>query len=168
MAGYRGIFGAFPYAFRASDSLLFRSYVVLSAFVAALVTVLFGLALVVLVGQTAGAVGGSLTLSRTFYIVVALFVVAPVVAPTLFVARRHRRGEARDDAYDVALALAGYLFVGSLYVGLVATVPEAQQTTTSGAVAPVVRLLYDLPPVAGIVPPLVCALLIYLVHRTLR
>ncbi|MFB6124185.1 MAG: hypothetical protein ABEJ78_12095 [Haloferacaceae archaeon] len=168
MTGYRGILGAFPYAFRASGSLLFRSYVVLSAVVAALVTVLFGLALVVLVGQSAGAVGGTLTLSRAFYVLVALFVVAPVVAPTLFVARRHRRGEAGDDAYDVGLALAGYLFLASLYVGLVATVPEAQQTTPTGALAPVARTLYALPPVAGVVPPLACALVIYLVHRTLR
>ncbi|MFC6989573.1 hypothetical protein ACFQJD_14250 [Haloplanus sp. GCM10025708] len=168
MADYRGVFGAFPYAFRASDSVLFRSYVVVSALVAALVAALFGLALVVLVGRTAGTVGGSLTLSRAFYVLLALLVVAPVVAPTLFVARRHRRGEARDDAYDAALALSGYLFLASLYVGLVATVPEAQQTTPAGALAPAVRALYGLPAVAGAVPPLTCALVIYLVHRALR
>ena len=51
--GYRGIFGAFPYAFRQSGSLLFRSYVLVGALAALAVTVLFGAGLVVLVAQTA-------------------------------------------------------------------------------------------------------------------
>jgi uncharacterized membrane protein YuzA (DUF378 family) len=165
---YRGVFGAFPYAFRQSDSLLFRSYVLVGALAALAVTVLFGAALVVLIAQTAAIEGGSLTLSRAFYVVVGLFVVAPLVAPVLLVARRHRRAEGDDARYDLALSLAGYLFVASLYVGLVVTVPADQQTTPPAAVAPVVEALYALPQLAGIVPPLLAAAVIVLTHRLLR
>jgi hypothetical protein len=166
--GYRGVFGAFPYAFRQSDSLLFRSYVLVGALAALAVTVLFGAGLVVLIAQTAAIEGGSLTLSRAFYVVVGLFVVAPLVAPVLLVARRHRRAEGNDARYDLALSLAGYLFVVSLYVGLVVTVPADQQTTPTGAVAPVVEALYALPQLAGVVPPLLASAVIVLTHRLLR
>jgi hypothetical protein len=166
--GYRGVFGAFPYAFRQSRSLLFRSYVLVGALVAAAVTVLFGAGLVVLIAQTAAVEGGSLTLSRAFYTVVGLFVVAPLVAPVLFVARRHRRREGTDARYDLALSLAGYLFIGSLYVGLLVTVPADQQAAPPAPVAPLVETLYALPQAAGVVPPLLGAGLIVAVHRLLR
>ncbi len=163
---YGGVFGAFPYAFRTSGSLLFKSYAVVGALAALAWTALFALALVVLVAQTTVGRGGSLTLSRSFYVVVALFVVAPTVAPVLFVARAHRRGESgtRSARYDAALATAGYLFLASLYVGLVMSVPpELQQPA-----GPVVGLLYSLPQAAGLVPPVAAALLIYAVHRRMR
>ncbi|WP_136590882.1 hypothetical protein [Salinigranum halophilum] len=166
--GYRGVFGAFPYAFRQSRSLLFRSYVLVGALAAGAVTLLFGAGLVVLIAQTAAIEGGSLTLSRAFYVVVGLFVVAPLVAPVLFVARRHRRREGADARYDLALSLAGYLFIASLYVGLVITVPADQQSAPPSAVAPLVETLYALPQVAGVVPPLVASGLILAVHRLLR
>jgi hypothetical protein len=166
--GYRGVVGAFPYAFRRSGSLLFKLYVVVSALAALFVSLLVGLGLVVLIANTAGVGGGSLTLSRSFYVVVGLFLVAPMLAPTLFVARRHRRGKARQDRYDVALAFAGFLFLFSLYVGLVITVPPAQQEPVSGALAPVVAFLYALPAAFGLVPPLLAAAVILLAHRVLR
>jgi uncharacterized membrane protein YuzA (DUF378 family) len=166
--GYRGVFGAFPYAFRQSDSLLFRSYVLVGALAALAVTVLFGAGLVVLIAQTAALEGGSLTLSRAFYVVVGLFVVAPLVAPVLLVARRHRRAEGHDARYDLALSLAGYLFILSLYVGLVITVPADQQTAPPPVVAPLVGTLYALPQVAGVVPPLVASVVIAVAHRALR
>jgi hypothetical protein len=166
--GYRGVFGAFPYAFRRSDSLVFRSYVLVGALVALATTVLFGAGLVVLIAQTAAIEGGSLTLSRAFYTVVGLFVVAPLVAPVLLVARRHRRAEGHDARYDLALSLAGYLFVASLYVGLVITVPADQQTAPPPAVASIVETLYALPQIAGVVPPLVAAGVIVAAHRLLR
>ena len=162
---YGGVFGAFPYAFRTSGSLLFKSYAVVSALAALGWTALFALALVVLVAQTAVGQGGSLTLSRSFYVLVALFVVAPTIAPTLFVARTHRRAERRSARYDAALAAAGYLFLASLYVGLVMSVPPELQRASAG---PVVDVLYSLPQVTGLVPPVVAALLIYAVHRLLR
>lgn len=166
--GYRGVFGAFPYAFRQSDSLCFRSYVLVGAVAALAVVVLFGAGLVVLIAQTAAVEGGSLTLSRAFYVVVGLFVVAPLVAPVLLVARRHRRAAGDDARYDLALSLAGYVFIASLYVGLVITVPPNQQTPPPAAVAPLVDTLYALPQVAGVGPPLVAAGLIVVAHRLLR
>jgi hypothetical protein len=166
--GYRGVFGAFPYAFRQSRSLLFRSYVLIGALSALAITVLFGAGLVVLIARTAAVEGGSLTLSRAFYTVVGLLVVAPLVAPVLFVARRHRRREGTDPRYDLVLSLAGYLFIASLYVGLVITVPTDQQTAPPGVIAPVVETLYALPQVAGVVPPLLAAAGILLAHRLLR
>ncbi|MGM0590550.1 MAG: hypothetical protein ACQETI_02790 [Halobacteriota archaeon] len=163
--GYRGVFGAFPYAFRHSDSWLFRSYVAVSALTTLLIVGIIGFGLVVLIAQTAAIAGGSLTLSRAFYVVVGLLVGLPVMAPTLLVARRHRRGYDVADRYDFLLAVAGYLFIASLYVGLVITTPENQQQPVSGTLAPAIRLLYDLPQLAGLVPPLVCAVLIWAVHR---
>jgi len=108
---YSGLLTAYPYAFRQSDSRLFRSYVVVSGLLGALFAFLMAGALVVLVGNTAGARGGSLTLSRTFYVVVGLFVFAPLVGPVLLVARRHRRETPVAPRYDAALGAAGYAFV---------------------------------------------------------
>jgi hypothetical protein len=168
--GYRGIVGAYPYALRTSRSLLFKCWVLVSALSTLLIGGFVALGIVFLIGQTAGIGGGSLTLSRAFYVVVGLFVVAPVVAPTLLVARRHRRGVAgRDEeasvAYDRLLALSGFTFLLLLYLGLVATVPPAQQQPVSGLWAPLIRFLYSLPQLAGLLPPAVGAVLVYLAHR---
>jgi len=165
--GYRGVFGAVPYAIRSSDSWIFRSYALVSALAAALVTLLVVSGVVVLIARTSAARGGLLTLSRSFYMVVGLFIVAPTLAPTLLVARRHRREGRGHRSYDAALALVGYLFLLSVYVGVVITVPPAQQTTPTGALAPLIAFLYGLPQLAGLVPPLVGALLIVAVHRVL-
>ncbi|SDZ94069.1 hypothetical protein SAMN04488065_1337 [Haloplanus vescus] len=165
---YGGVIGAFPYAFRASDSWLFRSYVVLGGLVTVAVGLLFVTAVIGVIAGTTGGRGGNLTLSRSFFAVVGLFVVVPLVAPVLFVARRHRRREGVADRYDAALGLTGYLFVASLYVGLVISVPPGQQTATTGALAPVVETLYGLPQFAGVVPPLAVSALILLCHRRLR
>ncbi|MFB6189470.1 MAG: hypothetical protein ABEI57_06270 [Halapricum sp.] len=166
---YGGLLGAFPYAFRRSSSRLFRSYVVIGGLVALLVAFTFVLALVDLLGSTASAEGGVFTFSRSFYIVVALFVTAPVLAPVLFVARRHRHGYA-DRLYDRDMAIAGYLFVFSLYVLLVISAPPGFRDPASqyGALAPAIQFLYDLPQLAGLVPPLIAAAFVYLVHRWRR
>lgn len=163
---YGGVLGAFPFAARASDSTLFRSYVALGGLVALLVTLLFVTGLVVLLGATVGASGGTFSFSRAFFVVVGLAVVAPILAPVLFVARRHRRGEG-DRRFDATLGALGYAFVGSLYVGLVVSAPPAHQTPVSGAIAPVVTLLYSLPQAAGIAPPLAVALATWLAARRL-
>jgi hypothetical protein len=132
------------------------------------VALLVGFGLVVLIANTARFAGGSLTLSRSFYVVVGLLVVLPVLAPTLLVARRHRRGTARGRRTDALLALSGYVYVLTLYVGLVVTVPPGQQTSPTGALAPVVAFLYDLPQIAGLVPPLVGVALLYTVSKATR
>ncbi|UVE50813.1 hypothetical protein KU306_02680 [Haloferax larsenii] len=173
---YGGVFGAFPYAFRHSESLVFKLYVLVGALASVIVSLFVAFGLVVLIGQTAAVPGGSLTLSRSFYVLVGLFLVAPLVAPVLFVARRHRRSGS-DSRYDLSLALAGFVFMVSIYVGLVISVPTDLQTApqpftlgpvTISALVPVVELLYDLPPLYGLVPPTACALLVYGVHRVLR
>jgi hypothetical protein len=180
--GYRGLFGAFPYAFRRSDSWTFRSYVVVGGLAAALVSLFVVIGLIVLVANTAGVGGGSLTLSRSFYVVVGLLVVAPMLAPVLLVARRYRRGLARPDRrpsgsrrYDALLAIGGYAFVVSVYVGLVVSMPESwtldgevvRRPPPSGALAPLIAFLYDLPRLAAVLPPAVAAGLIAVIHRRL-
>ncbi|SFR50958.1 hypothetical protein [Halogeometricum limi] len=171
--GYNGVFGAFPYAFRRSRSLLFKSYVVLSGLAVALISLFVVIALVVLLGQTAAVQGGSLTLSRAFYIVVGLLVVFPAVAPTLVVARRHRRDIESTPRYETALAVAGYLFLASLYLGVVASMPETfvldGETVTrpppAGLFAPLVAFLYEIPQALSWTVPLAGALLIGVAHK---
>jgi hypothetical protein len=164
---YGGLLGAFPYAFRRSDSLLFRAYVLVGGLAAALATVVFGFALVVQVANTLGGPGGTFTFSRTLFILVGLLVVAPLVAPVLFVARRHRRVGA-DVRYDRLLGATGFLFLVSLYLGAVASIPPEFMRPPEGPLGPVVTALYTVPPIAAPAVPLVGALLIYLTHRRLR
>jgi len=90
--------------------------------------------------------------------------VAPLLAPILFVARRHRRGVSTA-RYDATLAALGYLFVGSLYLALVISTPAEQQELVTGAFAPLVEFFYGLPRLAGLVPPLAVAVLIVLAGR---
>jgi uncharacterized membrane protein YuzA (DUF378 family) len=164
---YGGLFGAYPYAFRQSDSRLFRSYVVVGGLLAGLVVLFFLTALVTLIANTVGTAGGTFTFVRAFYIVVGLAVVAPLAAPVLLVARRHRRAGS-DATYDGALAASGYLFVLALYLALVVSAPPGAREPAAGPLAPVIEFLYGLPPAAGAVPPLVAVGLGYLLHRHYR
>jgi len=177
---YGGLFGAFPYAFRTSPSTLFRSYVVLGGLAAFLVALLFGLGLVALFGRTFGVPGGAFTFVRAFFVLVGLFAVAPLLAPVLLVARRHRRssgpvvapdepgrGDPPPARYDAAMALAGYLVALSLYVGAVVTAPENLRDPPTGSLAPVVRTLYALPSLAGLLPPVLASAVLVAVHRVL-
>lgn len=164
---YSGLLTAIPYALRTSRSWLFKGYVVLGGLSALVITVLMTFALVTLIARTANVAGGSLTLSRAFYVVVGLFVVGPLLAPILLVARRHRR-VGSDERYDALLALSGFVFLASLYVGLVISVPPGQQEPVSGALARVIEALYALPQIAGLLPPTLAAAFIALVHRLAR
>jgi hypothetical protein len=85
----------------------------------------------------------------------------------LLVARRRRRTGA-GGIYDPLLAIAGYLFVASLYVGLVISTPASQQQAVSGPLAPLVTALYGLPQLAGLLPPVVAAATIGVVHWLLK
>ena len=175
-SGYDGVFGAFPYAFRSSESRLFKLYVVASALAIGLIALFVGIAVVVLIGQTAAVQGGSLTLSRAFYIVVGLLVVLPAIAPVLIVARRRRREVASSSRHEAALAAAGVAFLLSLYLGLVASMPETfvldGETVTrpqpSGLLGPLIAGLYAIPPLFSWTVPLVGALLVGLAHRLFR
>jgi hypothetical protein len=164
---YGGLLGAFPYAFRASDSWLFKLYVAVGGLLAALVALLFALSLVVLIGETVGVGAGSFSFSRAFVVVLMLLVVGPLVAPTLAVARRHRR-TGSSVAYDRALAATGYGFLLASYLGLVISTPAQQQAPTTGAFGPLLAWLYGLPRLAGFVPPLLVVGAMVLLHRHFR
>jgi hypothetical protein len=148
---YGGPIGAFPYAFRASDSRLLQSYVVLGGLTAAFVAIVFTLAVVVLIGNTAGGSGGTLTLSRAFFILVGLSLVAPLLAPVLLVARRHRRATSTA-RYDAALAATGYLFAVGAWAGAVVAA----------------RSPAGLPAAVGLAFPIAAVALMWLAHRRYR
>ncbi|MFC4989519.1 MULTISPECIES: hypothetical protein [Saliphagus] len=170
---YSGLLGAFPYAFRRSGSLLFKLYAAVGGLLAAGVAVIFALALVVLIADTAAASGGTISLMRAFFVVVALLVVGPLVAPVLFVARRHRRGSGdrdrgADATYDRRLAVSGFAFAASVYVALIVSTPPAQQVGTDGTGGALLEALYALPAPVGLLLPVVAALAIYAVHLRSR
>ena len=173
---YGGLFGAFPYAFRHSDSRLFRLYVVVGGLLAAVLSLAFLSAFALAIAQSVGlAAGGLSSFVRAFVVFVGFLVVAPLVAPVLFVARRHRR-VGNDPSYDRALALAGFAFAVSLYLAVVASMPPTfvldgetvSRPPPSGLFAPLVTVLYAIPPVASPVIPAVVAAAGYLVHRAMR
>lgn len=160
---YSGVLGAFPYAFKASDSLLFRSYVVLGGLVAILAILLFATSMISVVASTVGS-SGSFSFSRAFLMLVALAVIGPILSPILLVARHHRL-QGASGLYDRGLAWSGYVFVLTLYISLVISAPPDLRSTPPGPLAPIIDALYTLPPIAALVPPLVGAGLIYYVHN---
>jgi hypothetical protein len=172
---YSGVFGAFPYAFCQSESHLFRAYALVGGLLAAVLAVFFALALVVTIASTADLGDGTVTFVRSVFIVLGFVVVAPLVAPVLFVARRHRR-EGSDARYDTGLAVAGVAYLATLYLGAVASMPaefelDGEVTTRpdpAGVTAPLVEALYGVPEVLSWTIPLVGAAVVYLVHRWLR
>lgn len=163
-AAYGGALGAFPYAARTSDSWTFRAYTVVAALAAVATVLTFALSLVGIVASTANQTA-SVTLVRAFVLVVMLAVLVPTVAPVLLVARRHRLGRAVDPRYDRALAMGGFVFLTSLYVGLLASVPPEMHQPTTGPLAPLLETLYALPQLTGLVPPSLAAGLVWLLHR---
>lgn len=151
---YGGLPGAYVYAFRRSGSALFRAYVLLGGGLAALVAVLFGIALIVTVANSLGAAAGSGTFSfvRAFVLFVGLLVVFPLVAPVVLVARRHRRGGSTV-AYDRALAAGGFAVAAGLYLAAVLSRPAG---------------LFGLPRITGLAPPALAAAAVYALHRRYR
>lgn len=155
--------GSFRRAYTDTESRLLKSYVVVSLVLGGLVALLLLLALPVWVLNTAG--GSELaTFSRAFLIVGGVLLLVALVAPVLSAGRRHARGTGTARA-DASLALAGYLFILSLYVSLLISAPVEQREAPPALVAPVVDLLYSLPPIYAVAPPLVSAALIVVVHR---
>jgi len=172
---YRGVFGAFPYAFRHGDSLVFKLYLVFGTLAAAFVGLLFTFSLVVWIAETAGSPGGSLTLSRTFIVVVGLFAAGPLIAPVLLVARKHRKGLAYHPRYDTIIALSGVVFLVSLYVAAIISMPESfeldgetvDRPPASGVFGPIVAVLYALPQIGAIAPPTIALAVMGVVHYVL-
>lgn len=175
-ASYGGLLGAFPYAFRRSGSRLFRLYTVLGGLLALVLGLAFAVSFVISIAQSAGlSQGGIGSFVRSFVLLVGFLVVLPLLAPVLLVARRHRR-TGSDPTYDRALAAAGFCYVLSVYLGVVASMPaefvlDGEPVTRpepSGPFAPVVALLYAVPPVASPLVPALAAAVIYLAHRATR
>jgi len=161
---YDGGLGAFPYALRSSDSWLFRSYALVGGLAAVLAGLVFLFGVIDLLGETSVASSGTLSLTQAFFVVVALAVVVPLLAPVLAVARWHRFGIATR-GYDGAMGVAGYAVLASLYVALVVSVPPGAQEPTGGVVGPVVEFLYALPQWAGVIPVGVAAAAILFLYR---
>lgn len=163
---YGGILGAFPYAIRTSGSWAFRSYVAVATLVVVVSVLVFVPALFEVIAATANQ-SATVAVSRGWIVVVWLGVVAPTVAPVLAVARRHRRKLAVHHRYDLAMALAGYGFLLSLYAGLLASAPPGLRGAPPAPIAPLIELLYALPGAAGIAIPIAAAASEWVVHRLL-
>jgi len=145
---YSGLFGAYRYAFRKSNSRLFRAYVAVSALVGVYVSILL-LSAVIWWAANPLQFGEKALLS-----VAGVLVLGPLFGPVLIVARRYRLGLDRP-GFDVLLALAGAGFLVSVWLGLFVSAPDSIGNT-------------PFPRVYGLVPPVVAALLIYLVVRYTR
>lgn len=163
---YGGVLGAYPYAFRASDSRLFRLYVVVGGVVTLLLGIGFAISLLGVVANTAGAGGGTFSFVRAFVITVGLVVVFPLVVPVILAARRHRRDRGTM-AYDYALAAAGFVYTLSLYLAALVSAPADLRDPPAGLFAPVFELLYGLPRLAALIFPVAAVVLMYLAHRRL-
>jgi hypothetical protein len=156
---YSGLFGAYRYAFRQSDSLLFRAYVAVSAFVGAFVSLLLVLGVINWAGN-AGQFG-----ERALLSVIGVLILAPLFAPVLIVARRYRF-DMETPGDDRLFALAGVGFLASIWLALFITDPNSH--SASGPLGAVVAFLDGLPRRYGLVPPIAAALGIYLAVRYTR
>ncbi len=172
---YAGVLGAYPYAIRVSDSWLFRVYAIVGGVLAGLLVVFFTFALVVTVAATSGLGDGTLTFVRSVFILVGFLVVAPLIAPVLLVARRHRR-TGNDSRYDRGLSIAGIIYGITLYLGVVASMPARfeldgdpiTRPEPTGLTGPLVASLYAIPEWLAWLLPLIGATIIYLGHRHLK
>lgn len=160
MADYRGLPGAFVFAFRRSDSLVFRAYAVTSAVVGAFVAVVLLLGLVSWLASPATPFGQQALLA-----VIGVLLLLPLFAPVLVVARRHRHdvGGRRPDAL---VGLAGFGVVLAVYLALLVSDPNPHEV--SGPLGPAVAALDALPRSAWVVPPLLAVGLLALAVRLTR
>ena len=156
---YSGLAGGFVFAFRRSGSSLFRAYAVLSVIVGVFATLFLLLALVSWFGSPApfGL--------RALLGVIAVFLLVPLFAPVLVVARRHRRGAGSPRA-DAALGLAGFGFVLSVYLALLISDPNPHDV--SGPLAPAIAALDALPRRYWVAPPILSVASIWLAARLTR
>lgn len=154
--GYRGLVGAFIYAFRTSTSVIFRVYVVVSTIVGVYVSLLIGLAIVAWSGASV-AFG-----DQAFLAVIGIFLLVPLVTPVLVAARRHRRRESSAHA-DAVIALTGYGFILSIVLALFITDPADH--AVSGPLGNVAAFLDGLPRATGLLPPLIATVLIVVAIR---
>ena len=162
---YRGVFGAIPYAIRTTDSWTLRVYGVVGGLAAAGIALVVALGLVVWMGETAGVQSGTFLFSRSLYVILGFAAVAPLLAPLLFVARRHRRDDPVAAGYDRKLAYTGFLFLFSLYLGMIVSAPAGLREPTDSAL---LSALYALPRPAGALFPVAAAGAVFWTHYRLR
>ncbi|SNZ17165.1 hypothetical protein SAMN06269185_2905 [Natronoarchaeum philippinense] len=163
---YSALRRALGRARRESDSRLLRSYVWVSALIGLLLVITVILALPVWIAQTIGHSALN-KISRGVLPVIVLGLLVPLFAPVVYAARNHRRGTATGRS-DAALGVAGYLYVLSIYLALVISAPTEFQTEPTGALAPVIDVLYGLPALSSVLAPILGALVIALVQRFSR
>jgi hypothetical protein len=155
---YRGLFGAYPFAFRQSPSWLFRSYVVASALIGLYIAILLGLAFVSWVA-TPVAFG-----DRALLGVIMIGVLVPVFGPVLIVARRYRRAASSLWA-DRLFAIAGYGVLVSLL--LVLLISDPSQHSAPGPLSGLLALVDTIPRRYALVPLVVAVVgLALVVFRT--
>jgi len=162
---YRGVFGAIPYAIRTTDSWTLRVYGVIGGLAAAGIALVVTLGLVVWMGETAGVQSGTFLFSRSLYVILGFAAVAPLLAPLLFVARRHRRDDPVAAGYDRKLAYTGFLFLFSLYLGMIVSAPTGLREPTDSVL---LSALYALPRPVGAVFPVAAAAGVFWTHYRLR
>lgn len=143
-AAYRGLLGAYPFAFRQSPSWLFRSYVVTSALVGFYIAILLGLALVTWVANPV-AFG-----DRALLGVIMIAVLAPVFGPVLIVARRYRRAASSLTA-DRWFAVAGYSVLGGILLALLISDPTPH--ATAGPLSGLLTFVDRVPRRYALIPP---------------
>lgn len=156
---YSGVLTAVPYAFRRGRSRLFKAYVIVASLATLLVAVFVAAALVRVLAETAAAGPLDRLGSRALYVLLGVAVVLPTLAPVLFVARRHRRGDPTP-RYEFETALTGFVFLASVYVLLIASTPADLRQDAGAATA-----LYAIPTPVGVALALAAAALVYLVGR---
>jgi len=156
---YSGVLTAVPYVFRRARSRLFKAYVVVAALVTVLVAVFVATGLVRVLAESAAAGPLDRLGSRALFVLLGVAVVLPALAPVLFVARRHRRGDPTT-RYEVETALTGFFFLVSVYILLVATTPRDLRQDAGAASA-----LYAIPTPVAVAVVLAAAALVYVVGR---
>lgn len=156
------VVGAVKYAVVEGESRLFRSYAAIGGFLALFVALAFVLALPVWVRAIGEMGGGPLQrIGLGLLWLIGLAVVATMVAPMLFVARRHREGRPERQRL---FGLAGYAYVLTVYLALVVSAPADKRASPQGALAPVLEALYGLPRLSGLVFPVLGTLLVLAVE----
>lgn len=142
---YSVVASALRHAVVGADAWTLRSYAVVATLVSAFVSLLFLLAFPEWVLLTDA--GPLQRVGRAFLVLVGLAVVATTIAPLLFVDRRRRTGRRQR---QFAFGIAGYAYLASLYLALLASAPADARSEPSGVVAPVVDVFYAMPPAAGV------------------
>lgn len=137
--------GALRYAIVDAEAWTLRTYAVVATLAATFVGLLVLLAFPLWVTLTDA--NPLQRVGRAFLVLVGLALLASIVLPVVLVHRRHRAGRPER---QVALGLAGYVYLASLYLGAVTAAPPEGRSEPPVVVAPVVDALYAMPPVAGV------------------